>query len=211
MGRWEVLPNKFPWKHAYMSCHACMEPALPWRACFHAWGRMGVCRDFASCQAFPIQLMYECAEHMPEGRSSSGCGIGFMQSLAGRLVRKGVAVSFLSVSVHCSTRTLRLNWLYPGEFQTLPPSFHRKAFVMTGYFSPLQISCPTEKSPKFLFQKTFKLDSVLQRASCGEKPSDTRSILTEKEKNHHPTAIWMLQFSLVVNFYLSSMNLESFV
>lgn len=51
----------------------------------------------------------ECAEHMPEGRSCSGCGVGVMQSLAGRFVGMGVAVSFLSMSVHGNTETLRLN------------------------------------------------------------------------------------------------------
>lgn len=61
-------------------------------AAWHAWSQLclggpvsmpeagHVCRDFASCQAFPIQLMCEGAEHMPEGRSSSGCSVGFMQS-----------------------------------------------------------------------------------------------------------------------------------
>lgn len=140
-----------------MSCHACLEPAVPWRACFHAWGCMGVCRDFASCQAFPIQLMCERAEHMPEGRSSSGCGIGFMQSLAGRFVRKGVAVSFLSMSVHCNTRTLRLNWLYPGEFQTLTPSFHRKAFIMTGYFQSTTDTLPHRKKSKVTFPEDSQI------------------------------------------------------
>lgn len=185
-----------------MSCHACLEPAVPWRACFHAWGWMGVCRDFASCQVFPIQLMCECTEHMPEGRSSSGCSIGFMQSLAGRFVRKGVAVSFLSMSVHCNTRTLRLNWLYPGEFQTLPPNFHRKAFIMTGYFQSTTDALPHKKESKVPFLEDIQIGfSVAESFICGQNPSDTRSILTEK--NHLPTAIWripMLQFSLVMNF-----------
>lgn len=193
-----------------MSCHACMEPAVPWRACFPAWGWMGVCRDFASCQAFPIQLM---CEHMPEGRSASGCGRGFMHSLAGRFVRKGVAVSFLSMSVHCNTRTLRLNWLYPGEFQTLPSSFHRKAFIMTGYFQSTtdtlphrkesRVPCPEDIQTEFSLAESFRWAESLWHQKYFDRGEESSPCSNLEDSD--------IKVFTSHEFYLSSMNLESFV
>lgn len=87
-----------------------------------------------------------------------------------------------------------------GNFKPYLPASTGRPSLWDVISSPLKIPCPTEKSPRFLFQKTFKLDSVMQGASCGQNPFDTRSILTEMEKNHLPKAIWRIQFSLVMNF-----------
>lgn len=196
-----------------MSCHACMEPALPWRACFHAWGWLGVCRDFASCQALPVQLMSALSTCQKEG-AVLAVALVLCSRWLEDLWEWEWQCPFCLWVYTVTPRRSGLIEPNSGNFKPYLPASTGRPSLWQVIFSPLQITCPTKKSPKSFLQKTFKLDSVLQRASYGQNPSDTRSILTEKEKNHLPTAIWriqMLQFSLVVNFYLSSMNLESFV
>lgn len=187
-----------------MSCMACLEPALPRRACFHAWGWACLSRlCVMSGVPHPVDV-WGCWTHARR-KELFWLQRWFYAVVAVRFVRKGVAVSFLSVSVHCNTRTVRPNWFYPGNFKPYLPAFTGRPLLWEVLSSPLQIPCPTEESPRFLFWKTFKSDSVAQGASCGQNPFDTRSILTEKEKNHLPRAIWriqMLQFSFVMNFTL---------
>lgn len=150
-----------------MSCHACMEPAVPRRACFHARGRMGVCRDFASCQAFPIQLMCECTEHLPEGRSSSGCSLGLMQLWLEDLWEREWQCHFCLWVYTVTPGHLGLIDFTLGNFKPYLPASTGRPSLLEVISSPLQIPCPTERSPRFLFQKTFKLDSVMQGTSCG--------------------------------------------
>lgn len=182
-----------------MSCHACMEPALPWRACFHAWGRWESVETLRHVRRSRSSWC-ESTEHMPEGRSSSGCGVGFMQSLLEDLWDREWQCHLCLWVYTVTPRHSGLIDLTLGNFKPYLPASTGRPSLWEVISSPLKIPCPTEKSPRFLFQKTLKLDSVMQGASCGQNPFDTRSILTEMEKNHLPKAIWRIQFSLVMNF-----------
>jgi len=65
---------------------------------------------------------------------------------AGGLARKGVAGSFLSVSVNCNTGTLGLNWLYPKGFQTLTFQLPGEGLkIVRGYFQPTTDTFPHRK------------------------------------------------------------------
>lgn len=95
-----------------------------------------------------------------------------------------------------------LNWLFLGKFQTLPPSFHRKAFIMTGYFQSTTDTFSHRKESMVPFPEDIKIGFSLAESFMWAESLWHQSILTE-EKNHLPAAIWrilMLKFSLVMNF-----------
>lgn len=192
-----------------MSCHSCMEPALPWRACFHAWGRWESVETLRHVRRSRSSWC-ECTEHMPEGRSSSGCGVGFMQSLLEDLWDREWQCH-LCLSVHCNTTTLRFNWLNPGEFQTLPPSFHRKAFIMRGYFQSTKDTLPHRKESKVPFPEDIQIgfsdagSFMWAESLWHQKHFDRGGEESSPQSNLEDTIFTCHEF------YLSNMNLESFV
>lgn len=118
---------------------------------------------------------FECAEHMPAGRSSAGCGTGFMQWKT------------------CETGPGRVVFINEG-FQTLTFPLPEEGLNCVSLFPVCYGYLATwKKTPRFIIQKAFKMNSVMQGASRGQNPFDTRSILTEREKNHLLTAVWMIQ------------------
>lgn len=110
---------------------------------------------------------------------------------------KGVAGSFLSTSVNCNTGHSGLIDFTLRDFKPLPPSFQGKALIVRGYFLSTTDTFP--RRGKKMESKFHYLEGILNgfndagSSVWAENPFDTRSVLTEREKNHLPTAIWRIQ------------------
>lgn len=175
MGRWEVLPNKFSWKHAYMSCHTCTEPALPWGPVSMpeaGWESVETLRRVRrSRSSWCVSALSTCQkEGAPLAVALALCS-PWLEDLWEREWQCHFCLWVYTVTPgHSGLIDFTL-----GNLKPYHPASTGRPSLWQVIFSPLQIPCPTEKSPRFLFQKTFKLDSVLQRASCGQNPSETET------------------------------------
>lgn len=119
IGRREVLPNKVTWKHEYpLPCMyratSALEGLFP---CLRPDGSLSRLRVMSGVLD-PVDVFQACRMHASR-KELLWLWRWFYAVVAGRLERKGVAGSFLSMSVDCNTRTPGLNWLYPEGFQNL--------------------------------------------------------------------------------------------
>lgn len=124
----------------------------------------------------------------------------FYAVVAGRLARRGVAGSFLSMSINCNTETLGLNWLYPEGFQTLTSQRPGEGLNCEMSFPVHYRYLATWKSPRFIIQKTFKMgagsfmwvESLWHQKRFDREESSPRSNLEDSDVT---VFAWVMTFT----------------